>query len=162
MRFPLILMGSLSLWWAALRKNGFQMWHRRERHLFGADIYSPRMSKVLWESISENAAKINKDGSRCDGGFLSSLMHFFSFFCAFVFLNFPSCTPLPQRWSWRSLSCRRNTRTTSRSCWKTQISEWPKWKLNIVPGRRQPWVLERGSRWRKFTLYQQTVGTELS
>lgn len=34
-----------------------------------ADIYSPWMSKVLWESISENAAKINKDGSRCDGWF---------------------------------------------------------------------------------------------
>lgn len=47
------------------------------------------MSKVLWESISENAAKINKDGSRCDGGFLSSLMHFFFLFLCFCFFKFP-------------------------------------------------------------------------
>lgn len=60
-----------------------------------------------------------------------------------VFVPPPSYTLLPQRWSCRSLSCRRNTRTTSRSCWTTQISEWPKWKLNTVLGCRQPWVLER-------------------
>lgn len=51
-----------------------------------------------------------------------------------------SCMLRWRRWNKKSLTCRRSTQTTFRSCWRTPINGSPRWRPSTAARRRPLWV----------------------